>query len=50
MADLVSVVVPVYNGEKTIERCVESVLNQSYKEIQVILVDDGSKDQSLSLC
>lgn len=50
MADLVSVIVPVYNAEKTIKRCVESILNQSYKEMQVILVDDGSTDQSLSLC
>lgn len=50
MADLVSVVVPVYNAEKTIKRCVDSLLNQSYKEIQVVLVDDGSTDQSLSLC
>lgn len=50
MADLVSVIVPVYNAEKTLKRCVDSLLNQSYKEIQIVLVDDGSKDQSLSLC
>ena len=50
MADLVSVIVPVYNAEETIKRCVDSLLNQSYKEIQIVLVDDGSKDRSLPLC
>lgn len=50
MADLVSVIVPVYNAEKTIKRCVDSLLNQSYKEMQIVLVDDGSKDRSLLLC
>lgn len=50
MADLVSVIIPVYNAEKTIQRCVESIINQSYIDIQVILVDDGSTDSSLNLC
>lgn len=50
MADLVSIIVPVYNAEKTIQRCVESLINQSYIDIQVILVDDGSTDSSLALC
>ncbi|MCQ9626461.1 glycosyltransferase family 2 protein [Cetobacterium somerae] len=47
----VSIVVPIYNGEKYINRCLESILNQSYKDFEVILIDDGSKDSSLKkLC
>lgn len=46
----VSVVVPVYNAEATICRCVNSIINQSYKNIEIILVDDGSADKSLCLC
>ena len=42
----VSVVVPVYNGEKSIERCAGSILNQDYPELELILVDDGSRDRS----
>ncbi len=43
----VSIIVPVYNAEKTIERCVESLINQTYKNIEIILINDGSKDNSL---
>ena len=42
----VSVIVPVYNGEKRIERCAGSILNQDYPELELILVDDGSRDRS----
>lgn len=42
----VSVIVPVYNGEKTIERCIQSILKQTYKNISIIVVDDGSTDQT----
>lgn len=48
--DLVSVIVPVYNVEKYLEQCVNSILNQSYKLIEIILVNDGSKDSSGELC
>lgn len=47
---LISVIVPVYNVEKYIERCVNSLVNQTYKNIEIILVDDGSKDSSGQLC
>ncbi|WP_289054496.1 glycosyltransferase family 2 protein [Carboxylicivirga marina] len=47
---LVSVIVPVYNLEKYILRCVTSISNQSYKNIEIILVDDGSVDRSSSIC
>ena len=42
----VSVIVPVYNGEKSIKRCAGSILNQDYPELELILVDDGSRDHS----
>ena len=47
---LVSVVVPVYNVEKYLERCVHSILNQSYPCLEIILVDDGSTDSSGKIC
>jgi len=46
---LVSVVVPVYNGESYLEKTVDSILNQDYKNIELILVDDGSTDNSKTL-
>lgn len=48
--DLISVVVPVYNSEKYLNRCVSSIIGQTYQDLQVILVDDGSTDQSPELC
>ncbi|XVG94919.1 glycosyltransferase family 2 protein [Eubacteriales bacterium KG125] len=45
-----SVIIPVYNIEKYIERCVESVVAQDYTNIEIILVDDGSKDKSSNIC
>ena len=47
---LISIIVPVYNVEGQIERCVNSILAQTVKSFEIILVDDGSKDQSLSIC
>ncbi len=46
----VSVIVPVYNAEKYLERCVESLRNQSLEDIEIILVDDCSTDSSLEMC
>lgn len=48
--DLVSVVVPVYNAENYLERCILSITNQTYKNIELLLIDDGSKDKSLEIC
>ena len=46
----VSIIVPVYNAEKYLERCVNSLKNQTLKEIEIILVDDSSTDTSLKIC
>ncbi len=48
--DLVSIIVPVYNTEKYINECLDALRNQSYKNIEVILVDDGSTDNSAKIC
>lgn len=45
----ISVVVPIYNGEQYLKRCVDSVLEQTYKDIEVLLVNDGSTDDSLEI-
>ena len=47
---LISVIVPVYNVEKYLERCVKSILGQSYKWLEIILINDGSTDNSSQLC
>lgn len=49
-SDLISVVVPVYNVEACLNRCVESLVSQTYTNLEIILVDDGSKDGSGALC
>lgn len=48
--DLVSIIVPVYNVEEYIDKCIESIVLQTYKNIEIILVDDGSKDMSAEKC
>lgn len=50
MSGLLSVIVPVYNMEKYLEECVESILSQTYKKVELILVDDGSTDTSGMIC
>lgn len=50
MQEIISIIVPVYNAEDTLDRCVKSLMSQTYKNIEIILVNDGSKDASLDIC
>ncbi|QOJ30186.1 MAG: glycosyltransferase family 2 protein [Ignavibacteriales bacterium] len=47
---LISVIVPVYNVENYLNECIESIINQTFKNIEIILIDDGSKDGSSAIC
>lgn len=46
----ITVIIPIYNAEKYLKKCVESVINQSLKDIEIILINDGSIDNSLKIC
>ena len=46
----ISIIVPVYNCEKYIEKCINSILNQTFKDLELILIDDGSSDKSGEIC
>lgn len=46
----VSIIVPVYNAEKWLSRCIQSIIDQTYKNLEIILVNDGSSDNSLQIC
>lgn len=50
MHDLISVVVPIYNTELYLDRCINSIVNQTYKNLEIILVDDGSPDKCPDIC
>ena len=47
---LISVIVPIYNAEKFLDKCLDSISNQSYKNLEIILINDGSTDSSLDIC
>lgn len=47
---MISVIVPVYNAEKTLRRCIDSILVQSYTDFELLLVDDGSTDSGGAIC
>lgn len=45
-----SVIVPIYNAETTLRKCIESIISQEYANLEIILIDDGSKDKSIDIC
>ena len=49
MKELISIIVAVYNGENYLNQCIESIVNQTYKELEIIIVDDGSNDSSYNI-
>ena len=50
MNTLLSVIVPIYNAENNLEKCLDSIIDQTYKNLELILINDGSTDGSLKIC
>lgn len=50
MTPLISIIVPVYNSSKTLNRCIDSIINQTFDDWELLLIDDGSKDKSGEIC
>lgn len=50
MKPLISIIIPIYNAENYIRKCIDSLINQTYKNIEIILINDGSTDTSASIC
>ena len=50
MSEKVSIVVPIYNSEKYLKKCIDSIINQTYANIEIILINDGSTDNSAYIC
>lgn len=48
--ELISIIIPIYNVEKYLGKCIESIINQTYENLEIILVNDGSKDDSKNIC
>ena len=49
MKDKISIVIPVYNAQNYLKRCIDSIINSTYKNIEIILLDDESTDDSLKI-
>jgi glycosyltransferase involved in cell wall biosynthesis len=47
---MISIIVPVYNSASTLSKCIESLLAQTYPDLEILLIDDGSKDTSGTIC
>ena len=50
MQQLISIIVPIYNVEQYLDKCVKSIQNQTYQNLEIILVDDGSPDHCGAMC
>ena len=46
----ISIIVPVYNAEKYLNQCIESIIHQTIKDLEILLINDGSTDHSLKIC
>ena len=46
----ISIIVPIYNGEIYINKCLEMIINQKFKDFELIIIDDGSTDNSFNMC
>ena len=50
IAPLISIIVPIYQVELYLEKCIDSIINQTYKNLEIILIDDGSPDRCGAIC
>ena len=50
MKELITVIINVYNGEKYIKKCLDSIINQTYKNLEILIINDGSTDNTLNIC
>ena len=50
MENKVSIIIPIYNSNKYLKECLDSIINQTYSNLEIILIDDGSKDNSFDIC
>ena len=50
MSPKISIIVPIYNDERNLYKCIDSLLNQTFKDYEIIFIDDGSTDNSVSIC